>query len=186
MDESYDVLEAHHVKNCHPKAPNPERLNDIRTSDMQANGAPDPPSDDDNDSMASQSDDSDGSKDAPHRAARHSKTPYGSKLPNFTQLQAYPPIWRDLLEDAKRINRSGSSNHGTFDKRKKGLQEAEDALAEAMATFKTTRKSVEKGTCSITTSFHSLTARIYNRLLSEVQGRNESAGECLTANKATP
>jgi len=97
--ETHDVLEAHHKKNRRPKAPEPEKLAAIREIGIASNDDAmvsdvDESASDESASEAEEAEDS-----GPQRAPRHSKTPYGSKLRNYTKINAYPVNWRDLLED---------------------------------------------------------------------------------------
>jgi hypothetical protein len=83
------------------------------------------------------------------RAPRNSK---GRKQVKFTQLQAYPGQWRSVLEDAKQRNRSSTATAAGFPKRRAGLKNAEDCLAEAMAAHEAEDGVVEEGMQAIHTS----------------------------------
>lgn len=137
-------MDAHHKKNRHPKAPKPEILTAIHDMDVAS----------DNDDTVSEVEESfpeagESDDNGPHRAARHSRTPYGSNLPNFTQLHRYPGTWRDLLEDGKQCNRYGASINRTFTSRNIGLKDAKDSLLETMADYEKKGIAIEKGMCSI-------------------------------------
>lgn len=135
-------MDAHHKTNRRPKAPEPDTLNAIREMDDASESDEDATASE-NDQCASEAGESDDNDTG--RAARHSRTPYGSKPLDFTQLHAYPPNWRDVLEDAKGCGRLGASINRTFTSRNKGLKDANDALLETMATSEQDSNSVERG-----------------------------------------
>ena len=132
-DGSYDVLGNHHQKNGAPRPPDPEELNAIRsksqTNAQPHHGTPAP--------------------NSPHwqkkRARRHTRTDRSGVHQDPTQLQFYPPVWRDVLESAKNKLRCYAGTKNFFPTRDEGIQEAGDCITEVLADYQAQGKKVEAG-----------------------------------------
>ena len=111
----------------------------------------------------------------PLRLKRHSKTPYGTKRPNPTQLQFYPPRWRDILDKAIDAYALAVFIRLGFTSKEDDLPTAGQCLMEAIAEHDAVGRFVEAGNsyfismCVIGQSFHC-------RLLPEIREGNDDAG----------
>jgi hypothetical protein len=131
-DGSYDVLGNHHQRNGAPRPPEPEVLNAIRSkgrANPQPHHTPTPSS--------------------PHwkkkRARRGARTESGGVHQDPTQLQFYPPCWRDVLETSKERLRCFAGTQNFFPTRDVGIREAGDCIAEVLAEYQAEGKKVEAG-----------------------------------------
>jgi hypothetical protein len=113
--------------------------------------------------------DSDSDMDRPlKRAKRHSKTPYdGERKGKPTQMQFFPPHWKDVLEMAKKAKRFHLVKFRPFPEREKHLPESTDCLTESLSEYRGKGGRVEPG------PFHSnfqncIHKLFFHRLLSEI------------------
>ena len=77
------------------------------------------------------------------RAQRHSQNDRTRSSP--TQLQFYPPSWRDVLEAAKNKFRCYISAVNPYPSREDGIREASDCVVEALADHRASGKKVDPG-----------------------------------------
>jgi len=128
-DAAEDVLEQHHARNRRPRAPDPDRLNDIRDN-------------------ANKSDESDSDTSRPRRARRYSKTPRSEIQAKPTQLHFYPGHWRDVLELGKLNFRRWIAVENGFPTREQQLPpEAGECVSESLAEHQDKGGHVEQGKC---------------------------------------
>jgi hypothetical protein len=62
-----------------------------------------------------------------------------------TQLQFYPPLWRDVLESAKANFRLYLTSVKSFPNREEGIAEAASCIMEALSEHQDANKEVEPG-----------------------------------------
>ena len=139
----FDVVDTHYKKNRKPKVPEPATLNAIVNSkkgrqELQRPKIAMEESEDSEESEESNSED----KRGHHRAQHNTK---GTKKREFTQLQNYPPMWKKVLDSAKKIARRDAFLDGAFNTRMVGLKCAGDSLTEAIAAHEQDGGRVEKG-----------------------------------------
>jgi hypothetical protein len=94
--ETYDVVAGFHRRNRVPRPPKPARLREIQQA-----AQPDVTAESDESDDEDPGSDNDEEPTNQTRAARHSHRPYSATTINPKRLRFYPPMWREILTDAK-------------------------------------------------------------------------------------
>lgn len=127
-DSSYNILENHHRRNGAPRPPDPEVLKAIQSGSQPA--------------QRSRSASVSISGSHVRRLSQRSENQIRG---HSTQLQFYPPVWRDILEIAKAKFRLYLTSVKPFPNRGEGVDEAAECLLEAVAEHRDAVKKVEPG-----------------------------------------
>lgn len=130
-DHSYNILENHHRKNGAPRPPDPDML---KATHANSQDAPEP--------SPSVSTPGPRVQRLQQKKSEKSNAQIGG---HPTQLQFYPPLWRDVLESAKANFRLYLTTNKPFPNRKEGVAEAADCISDALSKRRDVGKRVEDG-----------------------------------------
>lgn len=115
----------------------------LSISTLSTNSSSNNSSNNNNSNSNNNSDDEDESQPVRKRAKRHSKNRSDGALP--TQLQFYPSLWADILEESKQRYRLYLATENAFPHPKKDRHRATECLMEAIAAHEEDGGKVEQG-----------------------------------------